>query len=154
MCWDALPGVAWQRWDVRNQHRFPLLITFMVNGKTWSRILFYFSITYLHVLNWLQWEYSIKKKKSCSKSSTESVKMPWDSQRLKMGKKGAENIPLSFFCLTAWGNELSAIALNAVPLTSHQWVVPTSEGEPNKGFAGLRAVTGESREQYASAALS
>ena len=58
------------------------------------------------------------------------------------------------FRLTAQGNEPSATALNAVPLTSHQWVVPTSEGEPNKGCAGLRAVTGESREEYASAALS
>lgn len=122
---------------MRNQHRFPLLITFMVNGKTWSGILFYFSITYLHVLNRLQWEHSIKKKqkKVALKAVLKNVKMPWDSQRLKMGKKGAENILLSLSFLSySPGNEPSATALNAVPLTSHQWVVPNSEGEPNKGL--------------------
>lgn len=49
-----------------------------------------------------------KKKKSCSKSSTENVKMPWDSQRLKMGKKGAENIPLSLSFFVLQPGEMSS----------------------------------------------
>lgn len=36
------------------------LAHFTVNGKAWSGISFCFSITYLRVLNWLQWEHSIK----------------------------------------------------------------------------------------------
>ena len=57
---DSLLGVMWPRWYVRNQHHFVFLTNFMVNGKAWSGISFCFSITYLHVLNWLQWEYTIK----------------------------------------------------------------------------------------------
>ena len=51
---------------------------------------------------------TVLKKKSCSKSSTESVKMPWDSQRLKMGKKGAENIPLSLSFFVLQPGEMSS----------------------------------------------
>ena len=36
-----------------------------------------------------------KKKKVALKAVLKNIKMPWDSQRLKMAKKGAENIPLS-----------------------------------------------------------
>lgn len=34
------------------------------------------------------------------KAVLKNVKMPWDSQRLKMGKKGAENILLSLSFLS------------------------------------------------------
>ena len=41
-----------------------------------------------------------KKKKVALKAVLKNVKMPWDSQRLKMGKKGAENILLSLSFLS------------------------------------------------------
>ena len=41
-----------------------------------------------------------KNKKVALKPVLKNVKMPWDSQRLKMGKKGAENILLSLSFLS------------------------------------------------------
>lgn len=41
-----------------------------------------------------------QQKKSSLKAVLKNIKMPCDSQRLKMGKKGAENIPLSLSFLS------------------------------------------------------
>ena len=41
-----------------------------------------------------------KKKKVSLKAVLKNEKMPWDKQRLKMGKKGAENILLSLSFLS------------------------------------------------------